>query len=343
MKKISIVIPCYNAEKYIVQCLESILNQSCANLQIICINDGSTDLTQQILTDYSSRDTRIQHITQDNQGISAARNAGVKMATGDYIAFVDADDWLESDALENVLNDHQEDVICFSYYRNFDRAEIIKDLGIEGVFPAALVQRRMVGLIGEEFKHITSFDALITCWGKLYKRDILQKIRFRDLKDFGTWEDGVFNLEVLENAEIVRIINKPFYHYRKVPQTTYTSSYKEGLYHQWLYKFAWIEDFLRSHHKPETYFLALENRIAVTFLNLAFNEMNSGKSFSEKKEVLKQVLKHPTYVKALDCFQLKDVPAVWKPFYYLAKKGNASGVTHMASFIHRLANRNSRK
>ncbi|KAK6020158.1 hypothetical protein OSTOST_14193, partial [Ostertagia ostertagi] len=91
------------------RCLESILNQSCANLQIICINDGSTDLTQQILTDYSSRDTRIQHITQDNQGISAARNAGVKMATGDYIAFVDADDWLESDALENVLNDHQED------------------------------------------------------------------------------------------------------------------------------------------------------------------------------------------------------------------------------------------
>lgn len=343
MKKVSIIIPCYNVAKYITQCLDSLLMQTYKDIQIICINDGSADQTPQILAEYAVKDRRIQIITQKNQGISAARNAGLKMAIGYYVAFVDADDWLEPDTFKTVLADHPEDIICFSYYRNFDKAEMRKDLGIEGVFPAQFVQRRMIGLIGEELNHITSFDALITCWGKLYKRGLLERILFRDLKDFGTWEDGIFNLEVLENAESVRIINKPFYHYRKVPQATYTSSWKEGLYHQWLYKFAWIDDFLRSRHKPETYFIALQNRIAVTFLNLAFNEMNSGKSFSEKKKVMKQILKHPIYVKALNRFQLNEIPLTWKPFYYLAQKGNTYGATHMASLIHKLANRNSRK
>lgn len=340
---ISVVIPCYNADPFLHQCFESIINQSYQDIQIILIDDGSTDNTPDILAEYAVRDTRIQVITQDNQGISAARNAGLKMATGNYIAFVDADDWLEPDTFVKVLTGNQEDLICFSYYRNFDNAEVVKDLGIEGGFPAELVQRRMVGLVGKELTHITSFDALITCWGKLYRREIVQEVKFRDLKDLGTWEDGIFNLEVLENATSVRIINKPFYHYRKVAQASYTSSYKEGLCRKWLYKFAWIDEFLCSRHKPETYFIALQNRIAVTFLNLAFNEMNSGKSFSEKKKVLKQILEHPVYMKALACFHLKDVPSVWKPFYYLVRKGNATGVTHMASLIHRVAKRNSSK
>ena len=340
---ISFIVPCFNAGLFLQPCLDSLLMQTYEDIQIICIDDGSTDHTPQILADYAAKDRRVQIITQDNGGISAARNAGLKMAMGDYIAFVDADDWLEPDTLQQVVTGYEEDIICFSYFRNFDKSEAVKDLGIEGVFPAELVQRRIVGLIGAELKHITSFDALITCWGKLYKREVIQEIKFRDLKDFGTWEDGIFNLEVLENAESIRIINKPFYHYRKVMQASYTNAYKEGLYHKWLYKFAWIDEFLRSRHKPETYFIALQNRIAVTFLNLAFNEMNSGKSFSEKKKVMKQILKHSIYVKALKRFQLNEIPLVWKPFYYLAKKGNATGVTHMASLIHKLANRNSRK
>lgn len=339
---ISVIVPCYNVRPFLHECLDSLLMQTYQDLQIICIDDGSTDQTPQILAQYAAKDNRIQIITQDNRGISAARNAGLQRATGDYIAFVDADDWLEPDTLEKVITDHQEDIICFSYYRNFDNAEVVKDLGIEGVFPAELVQRRMVGLIGKELLHITSFDALITCWGKLYRREIIKEVKFRDLQDFGTWEDGIFNLEVLEHADSVRIINRPFYHYRKVAQATYTSSWKEGLYLKWVYKFGWIEAFLRSRHKPEVYFVALENRIAVTFLNLAFNEMNSGKSFTEKKRGLKQMMEHPVYVKAFNRFQFKEVPMVWKPFYYLARKGNAYGVTRMASIIHRLANRNSR-
>ncbi|MBD8016991.1 glycosyltransferase family 2 protein [Kaistella pullorum] len=339
--KISIIIPCYNAEPYIEQCLDSILCQTYIALEIICIDDGSTDSTLQILKENAEKDSRLQLITQKNAGIAAARNAGLKIASGNYIAFVDADDWLETDTFEKVLGDNGGDVIFFSYYRNFGSTQLTKDLGLSGNFPALYVQRRIVGLVGPELKDITSFDALMTCWGKLYKRELLTDLRFRDLKDFGTWEDGIFNLEVLENASTVRIINKPYYHYRKAPQATYTTSYKPDLYQRWLYKFEWIREFIEQHHKSAEYYTALQNRIAVTTLNLAFNEMNSRKSFTEKTQVISQILKHPLYISAFGNFQFKHVPMVWKIFYYFAAQRNAVAVTLMADLIYKWANRKS--
>lgn len=340
---ISVIIPCYNAEPYIRQCLDSLCSQTLTGLQIICIDDGSADHTAQILKAYSATEVRLQVITQKNGGISAARNAGLRIATGDYIAFVDADDWLEPDTFEKVLQGHGEEVICFSYYRNFDGAQLAKDLGLEGVFPAELIQRRILGLIGSELSNVTSFDALITCWGKLYKRDLIAGIEFRDLKEFGTWEDGIFNLEVLEKASHVRIINRPYYHHRKVSKATYTTSYKPDLHLKWLHKFEWIKTFLVSRNKSGDFFEAQQNRIAVTTLNLAFNEMNSGKTFGEKIQAVTQILEHPVYVNAFRHFKLKHLPAVWKIFYYFAGQRNAFAVTLMANLIYRWANRNSKK
>lgn len=343
MKKVSVIIPCYNEALYIHKCLDSILCQTHQGLEIICIDDGSTDDTFKILAEYTTNDSRIQVITQKNQGISAARNAGLDLASGGYTVFVDADDWLEPHTLEMMLKYPESDIVCFSYFRNFRDRQVKKDLGLEGIFPASLIQRRIVGLVGSELRDITSFDALITCWGKLYKREVIQQVRFRDLKKFGTWEDGIFNLEVLEHAASVKVVNTPYYHYRKVPLATYTSSYKENLHLKWLYKFDWIEGFLKRHQKTPDYSVALQNRIAVTVLNLAFNEMNSGKSFSERKEVLQQILHHPVSTAALQQFRLRDVPPVWKIFYYFAMKRNAFIVTLLADLIYRLANRNTRK
>ncbi len=337
--KISVLILCYNAELYVEQCLNSILCQTCTNIQVVCIDDGSTDKTPEILADFASKDHRIQIITQPNKGIAAARNAGLAVAYGEYITFVDADDWLEPDALEKTLGSHTEDIICFSYYRNFRQGQIAKSLGIEGVFSAAHIQRRIIGLVGKELKNISSFDALITCWGKIYRRSIIKDVRFRDLKDFGTWEDGIFNVEVFENASQVRIINKPYYHYRKIPHSTYTTSYKPDLYGKWKNKYQWISSYLSAHQKSAVYKEALNNRIAVTTLNLAFNEMNSGLNFKRKKANLLRILNDSTYSDALSRFSLREVPFPWPIFYYFAKNRNAFAVTLMADLIYRLINR----
>ncbi|QBO58367.1 glycosyltransferase family 2 protein [Chryseobacterium salivictor] len=342
MLKISLIIPCYNVDQYISQCLGSVLAQTYPHLEIICVNDGSTDGTFTILEQFTDQDRRITIITQENSGIAEARNAGLNVATGDYIAFVDADDWLETDAFEKVLKDCSEDMICFSYYRNFAHGQLTKDLGLEGMFDSGYIQRRIIGLVDEEMEDINSFDALITCWGKLYKKETVAGIRFKDLKHFGTWEDGIFNIEVLEKARKVRVINKPLYHYRKPLQSTYTTNYKPELYLKWKNKFEWIRLFILVHDKPEIFEEALRNRISVTTLNLAFNEMNSSQSFGEKKANIKKILSDPLYVNAFGFFAINDIPVIWRIFYYFAKTENAFAVTLMADLIYRYINRKNK-
>ncbi len=105
--KISIIVPVFNTEKYLKLCLNSILNQSYQNLEIICINDGSTDNSAEILKTYSNKDQRIKVFTQENSGLSAARNLGLAKSTGDYVTFVDSDDEIESEMINTMINNLQ--------------------------------------------------------------------------------------------------------------------------------------------------------------------------------------------------------------------------------------------
>lgn len=97
---ISIVVPVYNAEKYIVKCMDSLINQTYGNIEIIVINDGSKDRTKNILDKYALNDKRIKIIHKENTGVSDTRNIGINISTGEYVCFVDADDWLDSDYIE---------------------------------------------------------------------------------------------------------------------------------------------------------------------------------------------------------------------------------------------------
>lgn len=96
MSKISVIIPCYNVEKYLDKCMQSILSQTLSDIELICINDGSTDDSLKLLNQYAASDSRITVINKKNEGVGIARNCGLKLATGEYVYFVDPDDWLEN-------------------------------------------------------------------------------------------------------------------------------------------------------------------------------------------------------------------------------------------------------
>ena len=119
--KFSIIIPVYNVEHYLRECLDSVLNQTFSDWEAICVNDGSTDGSVLVLDEYASIDERIIVITQSNAGTAAARNTGLKVAKGDYIFFLDGDDWLESNTLQSIADQLDgEDVLCFSGRRYFE-------------------------------------------------------------------------------------------------------------------------------------------------------------------------------------------------------------------------------
>ncbi len=102
--KVSIIVPVYNVENYLNRCLDSLINQSFDDIEIICINDGSTDRSLEILKDYEKKDNRVKIINKENSGVSNCRNKGIKVSNGEYIVFVDSDDWIDIDTYEIMMD-----------------------------------------------------------------------------------------------------------------------------------------------------------------------------------------------------------------------------------------------
>lgn len=214
MSKISVIIPIYNAEPYLKRCLDSIINQTYKNIEIVCINDGSKDNSLQILKEYQNQDERIIIIDKYNEGVSSARNDGINKSTGKYITFVDSDDWLELDAIETLYNtiiEKNVDVVRANYYKNFEyeKNASVSDLGnlsnvkfntSEETFAAEVVDKFLSGKIP------------CFLWLLLVKREaVLKTSLFK--KDIQLMEDTIFYVELLSSIEEIYFLDKPTYHY----------------------------------------------------------------------------------------------------------------------------------
>lgn len=214
MEKVSIIIPIYNGEKYLKRCLDSIVNQTYKDIEIICINDGSKDSSLKILKEYQSLDNRIVIIDKENAGVSAARNDGINKSTGTYITFVDADDWLELDAIEilyNTLIEKQVDVVRANYYRNFeeDENDSIGNLHDLSNRSFDTKQENFADLVIDKL-----LDGRIPCyiWILLIKKEYVLRTSLFKL-DIKLMEDTIFYNELFSKIEKVYFLDKPIYHY----------------------------------------------------------------------------------------------------------------------------------
>ena len=213
-EKITVIVPVYNVENYLDKCLDSLINQTYKNLEIIVINDGSTDNSGIICQEYAQKDSRIIYIEKENGGLSDARNAGLDRMTGSYVTFVDSDDWIEQDYVEvlyNKLTEYQADVSVGNYYSyNEDEGmyyfHINGDSYYEKVFDNVSIFENLY-----ESQEMKSF-ALISAWGKLYKASLFDYIRF-DKGKLG--EDGYMNQKLYLLVQKVVYINQGLYAYRQ--------------------------------------------------------------------------------------------------------------------------------
>lgn len=218
MPKISIIIPIYNAEKFIRRCLDSVLNQTLKDIEIICVNDGSKDSSLQILKEYKENDGRIIIIDKKNEGVSAARNDGIKKSSGEYIAFADADDWLEKNALEEMYNaciTHNVDVVRSNYFENEDENKVIKFGSLVGL------ENQIISSENEKFVdiiHNKMYNGELLCyvWVLLIKKEILMKTNLFE-KGIPYCEDLIFYSELMSVIDNIYFLDKPTYHYYSNP------------------------------------------------------------------------------------------------------------------------------
>lgn len=212
--KVSVVIPVYNAKDYIDDCIKSLLNQTLHDCEFIFVNDGSKDESQEIIKTYIKEDQRIVLINQVNQGISQARNAGINMAQGEYIGFLDNDDFLKSNFLECLYNraiKNDLDIVVSKTVLGRDGKFIIKDNGFQTdlIFDETYIQKNIL-------PNLLKVEDLFAVWNKIYKRSFVNANQIRFPENRVIEEDNMFNIQAFNKARKVLFIDYAGYFYREV-------------------------------------------------------------------------------------------------------------------------------
>ena len=292
---ISIIIPMYNEEKNISNCIESIINQTYNNIEIILVNDGSTDNTKQICEKYSKKDKRIILINKINEGVSIARNIGIQKANGEYITFIDSDDTLELDAYETCIKEMKKenaDIVCFNYRRMNIETNFKKRYGIkekkEYIFPEILEDY----LSNDQYNKIGEAN-----WNKIFKYEIIKNIEFRKIK---IGEDFIFNYEAFKNAK--KIINIPeiLYNYTINSNSVTSESFNKEKLLEYIYSRKEILKDIKENYKQyyNNAFVALCDTYYYSIEKIAYEtNLKREKDFLEVIEEYKKLKQKEEYKK----------------------------------------------
>lgn len=207
---VSIIIPVFNSEKYLERCIISVLNQSYKNIQIIIINDGSSDSSIEIIKKYATLDKRIEYIDKINEGISKTRNCGLRIATGDFITFVDSDDYIEDNMIQKLLDiviEKNVDIaICFDKsWKRLDSTIKVID--------------------ATDYRFGQDYSSLVA-WGGLYARSVIQNIKFDE--SIYVSEDILYKAMAIRKAKKVGFIFEPLYNYIVYQDSTCHGKYNKS-------------------------------------------------------------------------------------------------------------------
>lgn len=208
MPKISIIIPVYNAERYLTKCIDSVIAQTFKDWEMILVNDGSKDKSLAICQKYAEKFKSIKIIDKSNGGPSTARNRGLEEAQGEYVYFLDADDWIEKnffDFFSNVSSNNDYDVVFLGFVREFADGRKEESFAMDADTSMMSKEEIICRLYKE---HVYGWS-----WCKLFRREIIEKHHIRFDESLRLWEDELFTSEFLKYAERVKAVNSHPYHY----------------------------------------------------------------------------------------------------------------------------------
>lgn len=212
---LSVIIPVFNAEQYLDRCLYSVLGSDYKDIQVVCVDDGSTDGSLNILRKYAALDSRVEILSKCNEGVSAARNAGMKMAKGEYLTFVDSDDWIHREMYSTMMRCLCENNADIAICEKTNCEEHVADERLSNVN----------GQIISWNKVFTTPSAKMYVWNKIYRRTIVENICFNTSLSLA--EDEVFNMHVFEHSPAAMIVfcpEKLYYYFQRETSAVHTAS-----------------------------------------------------------------------------------------------------------------------
>lgn len=228
---ISIIVPIYNVEKYLKKCVNSILNQTYKNLEVILVDDGSPDRCPEICDDFAFQDKRVKVIHKENGGLISARQAGLRAASGEYIGFVDGDDWIEPDMYMNFYDSvvkYSPDIVVSEFIFDYETEKVKSSQNLTKPF---FSKQEMINEIYPSmlFKPpYYNFGIYPCCWAKLYKKELLEKCLFKVTPKIKIGEDSAFTYPCLIQANSLAYVDKYGYHYMNNPDSM-TGSYDSNM------------------------------------------------------------------------------------------------------------------
>ena len=332
MPILSIIVPVYNVASYLREGLDSLINQELKDIEIICVNDGSTDNSLDILKEYENKYNLIQIYNHPhNKGLSAARNTGISHAQGTYIAFFDPDDWIEKNMYKELVQSINlqdcEMVMCgFMTYPNNNT-----------VFPHFPKNQALspIDFIKENHK-IHTYNDLCFTWRFLFKHDFIIKNHFTFIEEIRYAEDMVFNFAALMQANRIIYIPKALYHYRvnntqSIMQQRYNKNMEIGLQLQVAEKKRIIKEYDIDRYTPITQDMSED--IVKRYTLMLFNNLRNNPNEPNKLKGIKRILNMPMITDAMKVVGYRNIYPSWKEYiFYLAMKFKCARIVHKLYF-----------
>lgn len=330
---VSVIVPVYNAEKYLSQCVDSILAQTLRDIEVILVDDGSTDSSPAMCDAYAEKDSRVKVIHKVNGRAASARNAGMKIAQGEYIAFVDSDDWISPDMYEQMLASGADVCLCdYVRFQGEQKFSFTQPNIREGFYDKSQIRK-------EVYPHLVmdgiEFPITISNWAMLIRRKVITENHLSYREDILISEDAPFGSEVLYCANSFAYLKgQQFYHYR-ITEGSASKSYKP-----W-----WWDSSLKINEETENFFgkctdFDFTQQIKSNMFYLARAEIyyilnNNALSRKEQNKMIRDVMRHPRVVQMMKGYNIAGMPISFQALY-LSIRYKSVGLRRFISLVSKL-------
>lgn len=329
MAQVSIVIPVYRVDEELLRkCIESLLLQTLNEIEIIIVDDGTTDACKELCKEFAAEEDRILYLSQKNAGVSVARNNGIQHATAPIITFVDADDWVEPEMCETLkkeFDNHNDIQICiFAAYLNSPGSERKNPFwnSEKKIFEGKeKEQLQLQSIYRKSSKFVPEFATFGTTWCKGYRRQWLIDNQLWYEPELRRGQDTIFNLNAFEKADKIMYVNKYLYHYRLNDASAvhrYTDNAIEYLNRILRHIQIFIDEYQKSGYFYQAYYYKCASLLVTAMGNDCFHQDNP-KSKKEKSRDLRKLLNDKIYEEAFQKIDMKSVPVQTKIFWTLIK------------------------